>query len=234
MNLYFSSIYAMILRRSEGFKTSLTPNPNDSLKEIVMAVKALPCPTLLRQLVRYEPETGKLFWLARNSELFDDNTRSQVGNMRIWNAKHATKEAFSSVDTNGYLRGRFLGVSYLAHRIIFQMRHGYCPETLDHISGDKLDNRVENLRPASISQNAANYSKPSGSVSSFRGVSRAKSSSRWVAGISCAKSKKKIHLGSFKDELDAARAYDAAAIKMHGPFATTNFAALAPFTEAKP
>jgi hypothetical protein len=106
---------------------------------------------------------------------------------------------------------------------------------LDHINCDKTDNRIENLRPASPADNSRNYVKPCGGSSQYRGVRRASKSSSWAASISCSATKKKIHIGCFASEVEAAMAYDRAAIDRHGEFATLNFrAALAAIQEAKP
>ncbi len=94
---------------------------------------------------------------------------------------------------------------------------------VDHINGDGLDNRRCNLRAASDAENARNMRKAvnRNCSSRFKGVSRKKRAGCWVANI-CV-DYKKVHLGYFKSEEDAARAYDAAAVSLFGAFARTNF-----------
>ena len=94
---------------------------------------------------------------------------------------------------------------------------------VDHINQDGMDNRSANLRPATPSQNLCNRKKRSGSkYSKYKGAYWHKLNRKWAARIGI--NKKEIHLGYFKNEMDAARAYDEAAKKYHGEFASPNFA----------
>ena len=90
----------------------------------------------------------------------------------------------------------------------------------DHINGDRLDDRIENLRPATHSQNQHNC-KPRGGTSRYKGVSWHKKAGKWRACIK--RNSKTIHLGLFTDEIDAVKAYDTAARRLHGEFASCNF-----------
>ena len=93
---------------------------------------------------------------------------------------------------------------------------------VDHANHDKLDNRKRNLRPCTPAQNQWN-SKPRGGTSKYKGVGvcyRLKIN-KWSCSISF--HNKKIHLGEYKKETDAAIAYDKAAIEYFGEFALTNF-----------
>ena len=98
---------------------------------------------------------------------------------------------------------------------------------VDHINGDGLDNRRCNLRLANRCQNMRNTQKRSGTTSSeFKGVFWSNTYERWLAQITPAR--KRMHLGYFLLEKDAARAYDAAARLHFGEYARTNFAESAP------
>ncbi len=119
----------------------------------------------------------------------------------------------------GYAVTRVEGKLIYLHRLIANAPSGVM---VDHINRDRLDARRSNLRQATNSQNQANVPKRVGTTSQFKGVSRHTFSGRWQARISMGGKQK--HLGYFENEEDAARAYDAMAHDIFGPFARTNFA----------
>lgn len=104
------------------------------------------------------------------------------------------------------------------HREILKPKTG---KLVDHINGDGLDNRRENLRICTKGQNQRNQRKQIGTSSRFKGVSFDKSRGSWTAYISI-NGKRKV-LGRFGQEEVAAREYDAAAKKHYGDFAKLNF-----------
>lgn len=92
---------------------------------------------------------------------------------------------------------------------------------VDHINGDTLDNRRANLRVCTIAENHWNSRRRADNSSGYIGVSFKPSLNKWMAMI---KSGGAAHyLGVFPDKLDAARAYDAAALAQRGAFARLNF-----------
>lgn len=102
-------------------------------------------------------------------------------------------------------------------RLLLQAPKGM---NVDHINGNPLDNRKANLRFASSQQNNRNRAKTSRPKSSqYKGVSRDRN--RWTAVIYS--NYRQIYLGSFVNEVDAARAYDAKAREIFGEFAAVNF-----------
>ena len=92
---------------------------------------------------------------------------------------------------------------------------------VDHINGDGLDNRRENLRPATSVQNGANSRLSSRNTSGFKGVSRAARPGWWQVKIQIRGIGK--HLGIYEDPIQAALAYDRAALAASGEFARLNF-----------
>jgi hypothetical protein len=92
-------------------------------------------------------------------------------------------------------------------------------QLVDHKNRDTLDNRRDNLRAATHSQNRANSKRRSNNTSGYQGVSRHKL--KWKAEI--VMNQKFIYLGLFENLKDAALAYDDAALKHFGEFANTNF-----------
>lgn len=104
----------------------------------------------------------------------------------------------------------------LMHRLILEPKG----KIIDHINGNGLDNRKCNLRICERHENALNRKKNINNVSGFKGVSWFKHSQKWRAQIQY----KKIvyYLGSYENPIDAAKAYNKAAIKFHGEFANLN------------
>ncbi|MBT0780540.1 HNH endonuclease [Paracoccus sp. pheM1] len=179
-------------------------------------------PAILRQLLRYDAQTGKLFWRQRGSEWFKQSPRrSRQHACANWNSRYAGSEAFTAMGDDGYLRGRVLGTAYLAHRVIWALETGEWPqEQIDHSNGDRADNRRENLREATPSENTRNRSVQSNSKSGVKGVSWEKRRGKWRSTIKL--HGKQTHLGQF-DTIEAARAaYDAAVYDVHGKFARSN------------
>jgi hypothetical protein len=103
------------------------------------------------------------------------------------------------------------------HRIIMEAEK---EQNVDHKNGNGLDNRRENLRFCTDSQNAMNRTRIVGK-SSYKGIYWNTASKGWYSRIYV--NKKRINLGTYKDEVEAAKAYDKAAIKHFGEFAKTNF-----------
>lgn len=90
---------------------------------------------------------------------------------------------------------------------------------VDHRDGDGLNNQRNNLRPATQSQNCQNR-RPRSHTSRFKAVWLRRDSGKWQSGIRV--KGKLINLGCFSSEIEAAKAYDAAAVKHFGVFALTN------------
>lgn len=181
-------------------------------------------PEDLKRLLRYEPDTGKLFWLPRPVEFFKDGVgRYTAARAKsIFDTSFANMEALTARNPSGYARGNLFGRNLMAHRAAFCLMTGAWPENqIDHINGVRDDNRWANLREATNQQNQYNASSAKGSFSRFVGVSLCKRSLRWTAYI-CPDGTK-IHLGNFRTEEDAARARDAAARAVFGSYARLNF-----------
>ena len=92
---------------------------------------------------------------------------------------------------------------------------------IDHINGNRLDNRRSNLRVVTVGDNRKNTGIRSDNTSGYKGVSWDKKNSKWKVAIYV--NSKYVHLGRFTDIEDAALAYNTAALEYHGEFARLNF-----------
>lgn len=130
-----------------------------------MAIKTLPDRDLVLKLLRYEPETGELFWRPRPVEMF-----SSPAQAKRWNSRHAGRKA-GYLKKNGYTTVSILAIAYRAHRLIWLMLHGEpVPDLIDHEDRGGSNNTELNLRAATDAQNMANRKLNSNSSTGFKGV----------------------------------------------------------------
>lgn len=166
-----------------------------------------PSQDILKQLLDYDPETGALYWRARPREFF----QSEHG-WKVWNAKHAGREAFTS-SSAGYRQGLIFKKKYLAHRVIWKWMTGDEAPELDHENHVRSDNRWDNLRPVTRSQNNQNMSRRSDNTSGVTGIFWEKACSKWRVQIRL--NGKRKHIGVYRNFEDAVRARKHAEVK-HG------------------
>lgn len=154
----------------------------------------------------------------RLQELFHYNPETGIFTRRIDRGKWKAGEIVGTL-TKGYYGGYIsINVDYLiyrAHRLAWVYMTGALPANgIDHINGERADNRWCNLREATQSQNLANKHCKKTSYTKTKGVYRAKS--KYAAKTR--KGKLSIHLGTFDTIAEAKAAYDAAAKILHGEF----------------
>ena len=124
---------------------------------------------------------------------------------------------------NGYRRIKVtingIAMRVQAHRLHWYIIHDQIESMLDHIDQDKDNNRIENLRRCTQSQNSRNV-QPRGR-SKYMGVHLDKRGGKWISQASI--SRKKYHIGSFETELQAAHAYDQFCLNQNLTHANLNF-----------
>ena len=153
----------------------------------------------LHKQLYYDPGTGEFYW--------------QVSG----NGKSVGKIA-GSLHHTGYIIIMVDKVNYPAHQLAWVYMKGEWPRyTIDHKNLNKADNKWENLREATRSQNKINGILYRNNTSGSKGVHWYAKKNKWTAHIS--KDGKKIHLGSFLTREEAAAAYARAAEKLFGEFA---------------
>lgn len=154
---------------------------------------------LLRELIALDPETGHLTWKTREPCHFKIG-----GHAAAWNALWAGTPAISCLDNNGYLVGTVKGLRVKAHRVVWALSHGVWPDgEIDHINGEKADNRVSNLRDVGRVDNGRNLPRRRTTKSGVTGVFPR--DGKWQAHIKVNHSM--IRLGTFptKEEAVSAR-----------------------------
>jgi len=137
-------------------------------------------PTILRELIEYAPETGRFHWRFRDRKWFDSDRV-----YKSWNTKWAGKEAFTSTNAYGYKQARVLGEQITgAHQLAWAIHCGEWPSGLiDHINGDKTDNRICNLRDVKNSESMKNLPIRKDNKSGICGVCWDSRRGGWLAGI---------------------------------------------------
>lgn len=152
----------------------------------------------LRALLRFDEE-GNLWWKI-----------PKMGRRKNRPAGCNGKHGYKQIMINGEI--------FLAHRVIFALYYGFWPnEQIDHINGNKGDNRIENLREASHSQNNHNRPNYRNNTTGFKGVHTRKDYNKFLARIRI--NGVAIHLGVFDTAEEASAAYRQAAIKYHKDYA---------------
>lgn len=152
--------------------------------------------------------------------LIDERDAGAIG-YSTWFKTGADERPYAA--TRARIADKF--VLFLMHRVVVLGVAGSIEYScdVDHKNRDTLDNRRDNLRVATIGQNRANSRKKlwrGGKSSDYKGVSWHKRRCKWRAII--VKDKRQRELGFYDDEKDAARAYNRAALELHGEFACIN------------
>ena len=145
----------------------------------------------IRKYLEYNPDSGIITWIKSPSR------RVKAGSIA------------GVVDSRGYIGIGFKGKRYFAHRLAMVLHNGEdMPDgmVVDHINHIRTDNRIVNLRVVSNRENLSNREKPG--TSRYPGVSWDKSSKKWLVMIRIGD--KRIYLGRFKHEEEAAAVYQEA------------------------
>ena len=109
-----------------------------------------------------------------------------------------------TINGPGYIRTKIAGKTYAVHRFIFAMHNGYFPPLIDHIDRNILNNKIENLREATISENNINTGLRKNNTSGYKGVSFYKTKNNWASKIK--RNNKWYHIGYFNTPEEAHQA----------------------------
>lgn len=117
----------------------------------------------------------------------------------------------------GYTQISINDKQYNAHRLMFMLHYGWVPEVIDHVDGDRSNNKIDNLRLATWSQNLQNMKLRPTNKSGVKNVSWCKTKKKWVVQLSI--NKRQTNLGRFDDLEFADLVATEARNKYHGAFA---------------
>jgi hypothetical protein len=171
---------------------------------------------IVKELLDYDPATGEFRWKPRSREWFSSDR-----SWKRWNTRY-TNTVAGNIRSDDYRRIQIDKKRYRAQRLAWLYHYEEWPQNhIDHINHQTDDNRIENLRDVTGSQNQWNGSIRSGTTSQYKGVCWDKASNKWKAYIRI--NGKRTHLGYFEIEIDTARAYDRAALEHFGMYAKLNF-----------
>lgn len=163
----------------------------------------------LKECVEYDANTGLFTWKERPVSHFKHGKYGSQSVCDAWNKAYSGRPAFQNSDNRGYLSGAILGKHYSAHRSAFAIGNGGWPMwTVDHINGNRIDNRLCNLREATPAQQIMNSAKGNKAVRGVAMHKRANGGIKFSASI-------RVHLGYFATEEEAAAAYEKAAKDVH-------------------
>ena len=177
-----------------------------------LPLRTLPCAIYLRERLDYNPETGVFIWRSRPLEHFPNAALCGT-----WNTRYAGKPA-GFRHGKGYRQISVDDIKYMTHRIAWAMEHdGPMPQDIDHIDGDRANNRIANLRAATRSENLANAMIARHNTSGAKGVHFNRYWGKFEAHIT--HHYKYYHLGKFDTLEQAAAARRKAAERLHGKFA---------------
>jgi len=149
---------------------------------------------------------------AELKRLFEYNPATGVFARLVTTAPALAGSEAGTVSKGGYRQIQIQGARYYAQRLAWLYTFGRWPiGQIDHINGDKSDNRIENLREVTHAENGKNQKRSCANTSGVTGVSRHKRASKWQARINADGVEK--HLGLFVNKQDAVEARQAAEVK---------------------
>lgn len=177
-------------------------------------INPIPSSNELLRSFRYDREAGTLTWL-------DDHRKSKTWRTRFV----GTVAGADACNSDGTRKCRSVTLhykSYKIHRLVWRLENeGDVPALIDHIDGDPFNNRIQNLRPATHSQNMRNRGVQRNNISGIKGVTFAKARAHlekpWVAKINI--NGRSTNLGAYATKGLAAVAHAKAAMRFHGAFA---------------
>lgn len=123
---------------------------------------------------------------------------------------------------SGYRIVMYNGIQFMMHRVIFLMHHGYLPECIDHIDRNKSNNKIENLRACTFSQNALNRRLHKNADTKYYGLIFMNYNKQPKYIVKLSVNGKAKFFGSYISIIEAILVYNREAVRYHGEFANLN------------
>jgi hypothetical protein len=145
----------------------------------------------------------------KNGELFWKNP--------ILRSKMKPGDRAGTLKKDGRLAITIHSKIFSVHRLIFLMHHNWLPKEIDHIDCNPTNNNIENLRPATRSENSSNRGLMANNTSGIKGVTWHRTSNKWEA--SCQVNKKRVKIGYFEELSEAEKVVKSFREQHHGAYA---------------
>lgn len=152
------------------------------------------------------------------NELFE--YREGVLYWKVNKARAKAGAPVGNLNNHGYIHTKIDGQRYRNHQLIYLMHHGYIPKQIDHIDRNRTNNRIENLRACTQTENLYNTGVLNRSSTGVKGVNWHNASKKWMVRINV--KKKTLYLGIFDSFEEASVVATEARSKHHGEFARHN------------
>lgn len=147
----------------------------------------------------FEYREGNLYWKVALS------TKTKIGSLA------------GSLTPDGYKKVGLNKKDYQIHRLVWMMHHGAIPDVIDHVNGDRLDNRIENLRSATIAENVRNSRLSRNNKSGAKGVFWCNTYKLWAGKVRM--NRRDYHAGRYENLEDCIEAVTRLRERLHGQFA---------------
>lgn len=164
----------------------------------------------LREVLEYDKNTGIFTW---KKDIYR-------GKQTCKNILVAKGDRAGCLDRDGYRYIKYNYKKYSEHRLAYMFTYDKIPTFVDHIDGNKQNNKIDNLRECSRVQNGQNRSKMANNTTGYKGVHYDKRYNKYAAQI---RNNKRLEwLGYYENSEDAAKAYNNRAVKIFGDYAYLN------------
>lgn len=199
----------------EAYRTKWYDTVNDALyafreiQKMISIMKNMELEKHYNQPILYDENHNAIIRISNGDEIIVDEDLWYEINKYSWVS-----------NPYGYYQGLVDRKLVKIHQFVYQLVYGYVPKLIDHSNKNKSDNRIKNLIEKNHSENNHNKCKHKNASSKYYGVSLHSGKKHWQVKIK--KDGEEFYLGIYKNEIDAALAYNEKAIELYGDHANLN------------